>query len=125
MINPAPTTVGWCRRRHQTMYGIVSHGHFVPVQLASRICAAWIVDVARGGIHGVSVYLYDTEGVSDRNLALLQQLAAALRTLRMPWIIGGDWNMTPQQLAATGVLDVLNTQVPAPILPTRHSSVYD
>jgi hypothetical protein len=69
--------------------------------------------------------MHDSEGLSERNLALLQVLAAALRTLRGPWIVGGDWNLTPQQLEATNILDVLCAQVAAPTLPTCHQPVYD
>ena len=105
--------------------GIHPHEGFVPSEFAHRICAAWVGGITRGGMHVISVYLHDSEGLSERNLALLEVLAAALRTLRGPWVAGGDWNLTPQQVGSTNILDVMCGQIVAPTMPTCHQSVYD
>ena len=52
----------------------------------------------RGGVHLVSLYLHDGEGLSRRNLDLLQGLAFLLGRLRGPWIVGGDFNLTQEDL---------------------------
>ena len=52
-----------------------------------RICISWVDAVVRGGIYMVSLYLRDSEGMSETNMALLEEVAAALSTLRGPWII--------------------------------------
>jgi hypothetical protein len=105
--------------------GIHPHEGFVPDEFAHRICAVWVGGVTRGGIHVVSVYLHDSEGLSERNLALLEMLVAALRTLRGPWVVGGDWNLTPEQVSSTNILEIMCGQIVAPTMPTCHQSVYD
>ncbi len=55
-----------------------------------------------GGVHLVCVYLYDGEGLSRRNMDLLQELAFVITHLRGPWLCGGDFNMTPTQLEESG-----------------------
>jgi len=56
---------------------------------AHRIKFAWYAGLMRGGAHFGSIYLKDSSGLSDENVSTLQQVAAALRTLRGPWVIGG------------------------------------
>ena len=59
----------------------------------------------RGGIHLAAVYLHDAIGVAARcNLDLLEGAAAVLRGLAGQWVLGGDFNCTPGELAATGFL---------------------
>ena len=130
VINPAWRTAADCGSvgvgvAVKASVGIRPHDGSVPCEFAHRICAAWIGGVTRGGIHVVSVYLHDSEGLSERNLALLQTLAAAVRTLRGPWVVGGDWNITPEMLRGTNIFNVMDATVAAPVLPTCHQSVYD
>ena len=73
----------------------------------------------RGGVHLISIYLFDSEGLSDRNRALLQQHAAAVRTLRGPWNIGGGRNLTLQALAESGIVGVLEDAWFRPHWPSR------
>ena len=51
---------------------------------------AWIGAVCRGGIHAGSIYLRNSEGLSERNLAILEEVARVVAGLRGPWLIGGD-----------------------------------
>ena len=52
-----------------------------------------------------SIYLHTRVGASAPcNLDLLEAVAAVLRSLQGPWILGGDFNATPAELAATGFL---------------------
>ena len=79
----------------------------------------------RGGLHCGSAYLRDSEGASPANLAILEALAGALEALRRPWIIVGNWNLTPQELADTGWLERGGGYVVATCLPTCNAKVYD
>ena len=64
--------------------------------------------VCRGGIYCGSSYLECKIGIgARRNLDRLQCMAARLAVLDGPWIIGGDWQGTPEQLAATGWLKLV------------------
>ena len=90
-----------------------------------RFKASWIGGLLRGGFHCASIYLKDSEGASERNLNLLQEVAIFLSCLKGPWIIGGDWNMAPQVLERTQFVNMVRGVVVAPSAPTCNASVYD
>ena len=54
----------------------------------------------RGGIDCGSVWMKDSEGLSETNLNLLSCLAASIGGLRGPWLLGGDWHMDPATLSS-------------------------
>ena len=78
-----------------------------------------------GGIHCGSVWMKDSQGLSDTNLQLLASLASSIGRLRGPWLLGGDWNMAPSTLQSSGWLSIVDGVVVATALPTCNSSVYD
>ena len=86
--------------------------------MRSRVQVRWMGAVCRGGLHLVSVYLWHTEGLSQRNLDLLQCLAGVLRQLRGPWIVGGDFNLTPDMLRTSGWLFLVNGVLHSPGVAT-------
>lgn len=68
----------------------------------------WCASVLR--LRGVSVllcevYLITGTGMTDDNLNILRQLQVLQSLVNMPLILAGDWNCTPQELAATGWLE--------------------
>ena len=81
--------------------------------------------VLRGGLHCCLLYLKDSEGASETNLNLLQEVAAFLSCLTGPWIIGGDWNMSPQTLETTNFAAMVRGVIVAPSSPTCNGSTYD
>ena len=89
-----------------------------------RIAAAWVDVVIKGGITIISVYMADSEGLSERNMAVLQEATALVRSLRSPWIMAGDWNMEPSTLNSAGWVDTTGGVVVAPALVTCNSSTY-
>ena len=79
--------------------------------------------MCRGGVHTGSLYLNDTwitEGVPNlsihakQNLDLLESVAFTLSTIKGPWIIGADWNCTPEELRATNWLTKVGAVICAP-----------
>ena len=62
----------------------------------------------------MSIYLRDSVGVSE-NLDVLREAAALVKALHGPWIIAGDFNVSPQELADANWPQVLGgTIVPPP-----------
>ena len=59
------------------------------------------------------------------NLDMLHHIAAITAGLTGPWIIGADWNCTPEELMATGWLKLVGGTIAAPKAPTCNGSVYD
>ena len=55
-----------------------------------------------------SVYTKDQYGPTGGNHTVLEELKAAIRTVDGPWIIAAAWNMSPETLAATGWLSMVN-----------------
>ena len=98
--------------------GITPHDGAVPDAQRHRFCFAWTGAGIRGGVHVGSVYLHTAEGLSPDNLQVLHEIAVATKTVRGPWIIGGDWNMDPATLASSGWLDVVGGVIVAPTMPT-------
>ena len=79
----------------------------------------------KGGVHFVTVYLKDGERISQTNQAILTELAAYLGTIRGPWIVGGDWNVTPQQLQSASWDNIVKGAMKQPTEPTCTGKVYD
>ena len=105
--------------------GVNDQQQFVRDGFEHRVHFAWICGVLRGGVHLGSVWMKDSEGASATNLAILGAITEAISALRGPWVLGGDWNMSPEELVATGWPLVVDGVVVAPGLPTCHDKVYD
>ena len=73
----------------------------------------------------ISLYLWTKEGLSKRNLDLLQELAKTIRGLKSPWIIGGDFQVSPHVLASSGWLALAEGVVVAPTAPTCGANTID
>ena len=50
----------------------------------TRFCVRWLGAVCKGGIHLISLYLRDAEGLSQANLDILHCVAAAIAELQGP-----------------------------------------
>ena len=59
------------------------------------------------------------------NLDQLESVAYTLDGLRGPFVIGGDWNCTPEELNATRWLKRVSGVIVAPAAPTCNDSTYD
>jgi exonuclease III len=106
--------------------GLGSTPHeIIPDAYKHRIGGAWISAVVKGGIHVFSVYLKDGQDLSETNAAILTQLAAAIGSVRGPWVVGGDWNMTPQTLKASNWPATVKGHICAPSEPTCFDNTYD
>ena len=98
--------------------GVVCHAGRFQLQKVGAVC--------RGGMHLGSLYLRDMIGPSDpRNLEILGVVAQKLKVIAGPWIIGGDFNTSPEELAATGFLQLASGTVHCAQDPTCGSKVYD
>lgn len=90
-----------------------------------RIAATHVGAVCRDGFHFLSTYLWCNEGLSPRNLDLLQIIAQVIATLCGPWCLAADFNMKPAVLEASGWLDLVQGYIVAPEGPTCGKMTYD
>jgi hypothetical protein len=98
----------------------------MPMELLGRVAINHIGAVCKGGVHLGSCYLHSNLGVmAAKNQALLHMLAAVLATLQGPWLIGGDWNCTPDELLQTGWLRLVGGVICAPKAATCGDRVLD
>ena len=85
--------------------------------------------MGKGGVHCRTPYMYSMVrqgGIRAKcNLDLLDSMAFTISGLVGPWILGGDWNCTTEDLAATGWLRKVVGVIHAPIAPTCNGKVYD
>ena len=74
-----------------------------------------VAAICKRGVHIGSLYLTDSVGpTSPDNLKLLDYVASVLMAIKGPWIIGGDFNCTPQQLMETGFVELIGGVIQAP-----------
>ena len=105
-------------RKHVGMAGATPLAGDWP-QLDGRFDAKRIGAVAHGGITVATCYLHTGIGISaEANLNLLHAIAATLRPCAGNWLLGGDFNCTPDQLRATGWLELVGGSIVAPSAPT-------
>ena len=62
----------------------------------------------RGGLHCLSTYLIEGEGVSPSNMTLLENAAVALNLCQGPWVMAGDFNIEPGDIARSGFLQMVD-----------------
>ena len=94
--------------------------------IAHRICVTRVGRVIAGGLICFSVYLKHSEqGAGPINRIVLDHLEHQLEMCKGPWCIGGDFNMTPQELLTTGFPSRVKGVVFAPSLPTCNDQTYD
>ena len=66
-----------------------------------RVHLSWTGAILKGGLYTLSIYLKDAEGLSETNMAIFEAAAVCINSLRGPWVIAGDWNITPEVLEAS------------------------
>ena len=82
--------------------------------------------VLKGGFHLGTAYLNDTVGVLAKcNLDLLESMACTLDGLTGPFVVGGDWNCSPEELKASGWLKRVKGVIVAPAAPTCNDNTFD
>ncbi|CAK0805345.1 unnamed protein product, partial [Prorocentrum cordatum] len=75
-----------------------------PAGSKGRLAIAWLSAVRKQGVLCGSVYLWHSEGMTRRNELILQKWASVATATHHDWILGGDFNMEPAVLRASGLL---------------------
>ena len=72
----------------------------------------------------MSVYLWHSEGMTPRNRSILEQAGLKAKSFQGPWMLAGDFNMTPEDLEedAGDWLRKIGGVVVRPALPTCRST---
>ena len=91
--------------------------------LEARVVAVLINGLVRGGFYAVALYLEDGVGVGGRNEFLLQLVIAFITSCRSLWIVGGDWNLSPDTLRSTRFLGITDGKLFSPGAATCVSGV--
>ena len=92
---------------------------------AARVAHMHLGGFCRGGVHCFSVYLVTNEGMSEKNKAVLLNLAKRIKAVRGPWIVMGDWNLPPEALEASGWAEEVEGKICSPAVPTCKGSTLD
>ena len=66
--------------------------------IPGRLAAVHLATLAKEGVVAYPVYLWPSEGLSNRNLAVLHALAEHASSHGKAWIAGGGWNLEPDVL---------------------------
>ena len=92
--------------------------------LHSRVRVSWVRAMCKGGIFCLSAYFWHSEGLSRRNLDLLEYIAQITRRLHGPWLLAADFNFPPDVLIQSGWLQLVNGRVHAPDQPTCNAQIH-
>jgi len=71
------------------------------------------------------MYVWCSEGLSRRNLDLLQSAAQVIAGLHGPWVLAADFNFPPEVLRDSGWLSLVRGKIIAPDAPTCGRKTYD
>ena len=66
----------------------------------------------------LNVYLDQADHLGTKNRAIMMMAGVTIEYLAIPYIMGGDWNLTPNELADTEWLDTIDGHIAAPTEPT-------
>ena len=85
--------------------------------------AVWWPGVLHSGLVLGTVYCYDGKDAAAqaKNADLLEMVARELGCCRAPFVLGGDWNTSPKELAATGFTKRLRAGIVHTDAPTYFS----
>ena len=96
-----------------------------PACSVGRLAANQVSIACKGGVHFVSMYLWCSEGLSSRNLDLLQTCAELIARLHGPWVLAADFNIEPAVLQQCGWLDLVKGKIIEPPVATCGKKKYD
>ena len=115
--------VGIFARKGQPMEDLTAK--LVPAGYEHRIGVAWVAAVCKGGVHIVSLWPKDSEGMSEGNMTLLEVVGGILCSIDGPWVCAGDWNFSPSVLQDSNWPKMVKGSIVATSLATCNFSTYD
>ena len=75
------------------------HYDISPKECEGRATAVWVQQIVPCGALLISVCFYTGEGPSPRNTAIMSRALQVAGNSGVPWVIGGDFQDTPQEIA--------------------------
>ena len=96
-----------------------------PRSAQGRAVALWVQQVVPCGILVISVYLFTGEGPTPRNRAIMGQALMTASVSGSPWIIGGDFQDSPQDIMewAQDMMEKAGGRIVSTDEPTIYPSV--
>ena len=85
---------------------------FSPAESPGRLAGRWCNMC--GGLALFSLYMFDGEGWSDRNRALIKHLGGIVRNIDCLWVVSLDANMEPEEFAENPEVNLLKAVLVAP-----------
>ena len=94
--------------------GLALVAHFDVEIVPARAAMYHVGGMVRGGFVIVNLYLVHSVGIDEQNWSIFAKVGARLKTAGLPFIIGGDWNFTVDELQKTSWVDAMDAVVIAP-----------
>ena len=107
----------WCCSRAKAHIGMTESMLFTPPDdgCAQRFATKLVGAVLPGGVHCGPLYCISGIGLAAQaNVDLLEATSKRLALLRGPWVGGGDFNGTAEELRKTGWLEVVKGTIIQP-----------
>ena len=84
-----------------TLDAVPGHACMHPAELPFHDVTPVVACMGDIAIAFVTVYMSDGDGLGGRNAAKYAFWAAMVRQLRIPWILVGDWNVSPHAISTS------------------------
>ena len=97
IVVPKPTLFSFC--------AALGRWDLSPQSHPGRAVLGWVDTGVKGGVLVAVIYLYDGEGWSDRNISIMHEVSSALVALGQPFVLMGDFNMSPSEFVQGCFLD--------------------
>ena len=91
----------------------------------TRLKVSWLRAYCKGGLFCLSACFWHSEGLSQRNLDLLEGIAKVIQRLHGPWLLAADFNFPPEVLRKSGWLRLVGGVVHASNQSTCNEQEYD
>ena len=110
----ATSGVGIAMQADIAMAGPPSPGRGFQQPQAEWFVAQLCEGMVPGGLYFISCYFFSGTGVEVYNKLLLRDVLGWIKAVGRPFVLGADWNMTPQELMDLGELKKFPATIVAP-----------
>ncbi|CAK0823664.1 unnamed protein product, partial [Prorocentrum cordatum] len=73
-----------------------------------RLAVAWIDAYSKEGLVLGTAYLWNSEGLAQRSQCILAKWGATMNAIQKEWILGGGFNMDPEELEQAEIVRKMN-----------------
>ncbi|CAK0899811.1 unnamed protein product [Prorocentrum cordatum] len=98
----------WVQQRGGFVRKGINQWDISPRESKGRLAVAWIDAYSKEGLVLGAAYLWNSEGLTQRNKRILAKWGATMNAIQRGWILGGDFNIGPEMLEQAEIVRKMN-----------------